>query len=110
MASDFTDIAEIGHLRHRAVEVTADSANRQLVLRYQRHRFVRQTTVRSTVPAEVDEGGMTFRIRIAPEGKWETDLHVALTMGGEDGQDLRADLQSHQQTVRTGMREDLAHG
>ncbi|KAB1921368.1 amylo-alpha-1,6-glucosidase [Micromonospora noduli] len=108
MASDFTDIIEVGQLRQRAVEVSADSANQQLVLRYQRDRFVRETTVRSTVPAEVDERGMTFRIRIAPDGKWETDLHVSVTMGGEDGRDLRADLQSHQQIVRTGMREDLA--
>ena len=94
MASDFADIAEVGQLRQRAVEVTADSANQQLVLRYQRDRFVRETTVRSTVPAEVDEQGMTFRIRIAPEGKWETDLHVAMTMRGEDGRDMRADLES----------------
>ncbi|WP_091401348.1 glycogen debranching N-terminal domain-containing protein [Micromonospora saelicesensis] len=107
MASDFTDIVEVGQLRQRAVEVSADSADQQLVLRYQRDRFVRKTTVRSTVPAEVDEKGMTFRIRIAPEGKWETDLHVSVTMGGEEGRDLRADLQSHQQIVRTGMREDL---
>ena len=51
---------------------------------------------------------MTFRIRVAPEGRWETDLHVGVKMGGEGGQDLRADLESHQQTVRMGMREDLA--
>lgn len=108
MASDFTDIVEVGQLRQRAVELTADPAGQRLVLRYQRDRFVRETTVRSTVPAEVDEQGMTFRIRIEPEGKWETDLHVSVTMGGEEGRDLRADLQSHQQTVRTGMREDLA--
>ncbi|WP_430500966.1 amylo-alpha-1,6-glucosidase [Micromonospora trifolii] len=107
MASDFTDIIEVGQLRQRAVEVSADSASQQLVLRYQRDRFVRETTVRSTVPAEVDEQGMTFRIRIEADGKWETDLHVSATMGGEEGRDLRADLQSHQQTVRTGMREDL---
>ncbi|MEU1679393.1 glycogen debranching N-terminal domain-containing protein [Micromonospora zamorensis] len=107
MGSDFSDIAELG-LRQRTVEATADSANNQLVLRYQRDRFVRQTTVRSTLPVEVDEGGMTFRIRIDAEGQWETDLHVAMTMGGEDGQDMRAHLKSHQWAVRTGMREDLA--
>ncbi|MEU8183301.1 glycogen debranching N-terminal domain-containing protein [Micromonospora sp. NPDC049044] len=109
MGSDFTDIAEIGHLRRRLVEVTPDSANRQLVLRYQRQRFVRQTTVQSTEPVEVDEEGMTFRIRVAPEGKWETDLHIGLTMGGEGGQDVRASLESHQRAVRVGMREDLAN-
>ncbi|MDG4808961.1 glycogen debranching N-terminal domain-containing protein [Micromonospora sp. WMMD1120] len=108
MGSDFSDIAEIGHLRQRAVEVTADSSHQQLVLRYQRQRFVRQTTVRSTAPVDVDEGGMTFRIRVDAGGKWETDLHVAMTMGGADGEDVRASLESHQRAVRTGMREDLA--
>ncbi|MFI6780263.1 glycogen debranching N-terminal domain-containing protein [Micromonospora sp. NPDC050276] len=108
MASDFTDISEVGQPGQRSVGVAADSASSQLVLRYQRERFARQTTVRSTEPAEVDEEGMTFRIRIAPDGKWETDLHVTLTMGGECGRDLRADLDSHQRTVRQGMREDLA--
>ncbi|MGC4846373.1 glycogen debranching N-terminal domain-containing protein [Micromonospora sp. DT15] len=109
MGSDFTDIAEIGHLRQRAVEVAADSTNQQLVLRYQRQRFVRQTTVRSTEPVEVDEGGMTFRVRIAPEGQWETDLHISMTMGGAEGQDVRDSLESHQRAVRTGMRESLAN-
>ncbi|MGI5522278.1 glycogen debranching N-terminal domain-containing protein [Micromonospora sp. CA-259024] len=107
MGSDFTDIAEVGHLRQRTVTVTADSASHQLVLRYERERFVRETTVRSTAPVEVDEGGMTFQIRIAPDGKWETDLHVTMTVGGEGGRDVRANLQAHQQTVRVGMREDL---
>ncbi|GLZ58621.1 glycogen debranching N-terminal domain-containing protein [Micromonospora sp. NBRC 107095] len=107
MASDFTDIVEVGQVRQRAVEVTADPAGQQLVLRYQRDRFIRETTVCSTVPADVDEQGMTFRIRIPPEGTWETDLHVTVTMGGEEGRDLRADLRSHQQALRTGMGEDL---
>ncbi|WP_433131678.1 amylo-alpha-1,6-glucosidase [Micromonospora sp. CA-240977] len=109
MGSDFTDIAEIGHLRRRTVEVTPDSANRQLVLRYQRERFVRQSTVQSTVPVDVDEEGMTFRIRVDPDGKWETDLHIAMTMGGEGGQDVRDSLESHQRAVRVGMRVDLAN-
>ncbi|MET8231523.1 glycogen debranching N-terminal domain-containing protein [Micromonospora sp. NPDC005298] len=108
LGSDFADIAEVGALRQRAVHVDADSARHRLVLRYQRERFVREATVSSSAPAEVDEGGMTFRIRLDPEGRWETDLHVSLTIQGEKGQDMRAHLDSHQQAVRGGMREDLA--
>ncbi|MBM0234331.1 amylo-alpha-1,6-glucosidase [Micromonospora sp. STR1_7] len=107
MSSDFADINDIGELRQRAVQVDADSAHHRLVLRYERQRFVRETTVSSTAPVEVDESGMTFRIRIDPEGQWETDLHVAMTIHGEGGQDMRASLASHQQAVRSGMREDL---
>ncbi|WP_406076590.1 glycogen debranching N-terminal domain-containing protein [Micromonospora sp. NBC_00858] len=108
MGSDFVDIVDVGERRQRVVRATADSARHQLVLRYARERFVRETTVSSTAPAEVDEKGMTFRIRIAPEGKWETDLHVTMTIRGEGGRDLRSALESHQQIVRGGMREDLA--
>ncbi|MFG1871746.1 amylo-alpha-1,6-glucosidase [Micromonospora arborensis] len=108
MASDFADIAEVGQLRERDVRVAVDPAGNRLVLRYERERFARETTVQSTAPVEVDEGGMTFRIHLAPGGTWATDLHVSLTIQGEAGQDLRAGLQSHQQAVRGTMREDLA--
>ncbi|MEV4498228.1 glycogen debranching N-terminal domain-containing protein [Micromonospora arborensis] len=108
MASDFADIVEVGQLRERAVQIVVDPAANRLVLRYERERFARETTVQSTAPVEVDEGGMTFRIHLAPGGTWETDLHVSLTIQGEAGQDLRAGLQSHQQAVRGTMREDLA--
>ncbi|WCN83445.1 amylo-alpha-1,6-glucosidase [Micromonospora sp. LH3U1] len=108
MGSDFTDIAEVGQLRGRTAQITADSAGHQLELRYARERFARKTTVQSTAAADVDEGGMTFSIRIDPGGSWETDLHVSMTIGGEDGRDMRAGLQSHQQAVRRGMSEDLA--
>ncbi|MEV4656053.1 glycogen debranching N-terminal domain-containing protein [Micromonospora sp. NPDC049301] len=114
MGSDFADLADLAdvaagrELRQRAVEVTADSARNQLVLRYGRERFVRETVVSSTAPADVDERGMTFRIRIEPEGTWETDLQVTMTIRGEGGRDLRNDLESHREHVRGGMREELA--
>ncbi|MDG4758989.1 glycogen debranching N-terminal domain-containing protein [Micromonospora sp. WMMD710] len=108
MGSDFADIVEVGDPRRRDVQIEADSARHQLVLRYERQRFVRETTVSSTAPVEVDEKGMTFRIRIPPEGQWETDLHLAMIIRGEGGQDMRASLESHQKAVRGGMREDLA--
>ena len=108
IGSDFADISEVGDPPERAVQVDVDSARHRLVLRYQRQRFVRETTVSSTAAVDVDEQGMTFRIRIAPEGQWETDLHVAMTIRGEADQDMRASLQAHQSAVRTTMRDDLA--
>ncbi|GGO24535.1 amylo-alpha-1,6-glucosidase [Micromonospora parathelypteridis] len=107
VASDFADIAEVGQLRERDVQIAVDSAGQRLLLSYERERFARETTVQSTAPAEVDEGGMTFRIHIAPGGSWVTDLHVSMTIRGEEGRDLRAGLQSHQQAVRGTMRDDL---
>ncbi|MFG1883674.1 glycogen debranching N-terminal domain-containing protein [Micromonospora sp. NPDC049102] len=107
MGSDFADINEIGDVRRRNVRVDVDSARQRLTLRYERQRFVRETTISSTAAVDVDEGGMTFRLRVSPHGRWETDLHVVLAVVGEGGQDMRASLQAHQRSVRTGMREDL---
>ncbi|MEV1333275.1 glycogen debranching N-terminal domain-containing protein [Micromonospora costi] len=107
IGSDFADTAEIREPRSRDVAIIADQERRQLRLRYTRDRFVRDTTVSSTVPVDVDEGGMTFRIRIPPEGNWIADLHVAMTIEGAGGRDLRADLDEHRHHVRRGMREDL---
>ncbi|MCO1598979.1 amylo-alpha-1,6-glucosidase [Micromonospora sp. RHAY321] len=114
IGNDFADLSDVARAAERreptrrAAQITADSARRQLVLRYERERFIRETTVSSTAPVQVDERGMTFRIRIEPEGAWETILHVTMTIHGEGGRDLRNDIESHRQHVRGGMREDLA--
>ncbi|MFC3501646.1 glycogen debranching N-terminal domain-containing protein [Micromonospora krabiensis] len=108
VGTDFADTAEIRQPRHRDVRAIADPARRQLRLRYERGRFLRETIVTSTQPVEVDEGGMTFRVRLGPEGSWATDLHVGMTIHGAGGRDLRVSLESHRDHVRRGMREDLA--
>ncbi|RKF23983.1 glycogen debranching N-terminal domain-containing protein [Micromonospora globbae] len=107
IGSDFADTAEIRQPRERPVEVVADPARNQLRLRYARGRFARETTVTSTAPVDVDEGGMTFRIRVEPEGEWITDLHAVAIIRGAGGRDLRADLAQHRHHVRRGMRDEL---
>ncbi|PWU59305.1 amylo-alpha-1,6-glucosidase [Micromonospora globispora] len=105
MGSDFADTAEIKSPQPRRTEVLMDKG--QLRLCYERGRFGRETTISSTEPAEVDQGGMTFRISVAPNGTWTTNLHVATTIRGAGAQDLRASLEAHQRIVRQDMREDL---
>ncbi|TWJ22863.1 glycogen debranching enzyme [Micromonospora endolithica] len=104
---DFADTSEIAQPRPRSVVVNPDPARGVLRLRYERERFVRETTVASSAPVEVDDTGMTFRIRVEPNGQWRTDLRVTMTIGGEGGRDLRESLQSHRHQVRREMREDL---
>ncbi|MET7750448.1 glycogen debranching N-terminal domain-containing protein [Micromonospora sp. NPDC005367] len=107
VGSDFADTSEIQQPRTRDVSVVADSERRQLRFRYTRDRFVRQTVVTSTAPVDVDEHGLTYHIRIEPEGEWVTDLHVATHIEGAGGRDLRAGLEEHREHVRRTMREDL---
>ncbi|MER7457857.1 glycogen debranching N-terminal domain-containing protein [Micromonospora sp. NPDC126480] len=110
MGSDFADVAdtaEDGRRPRRHVHVRADTILHQLRLRYRHRRFDRETVVTSTEPAEVDEQGMTFRIRVPPHGQWENDLHVGMIVHGEAGRDMRADLATHRLHVTRDMREDL---
>ncbi|MFI7217253.1 amylo-alpha-1,6-glucosidase [Micromonospora maritima] len=109
IGSDFADTAEILRPGPRESVVVADTDRRQLRIRYERGRFTRETYVSSTAPVEVDGRGMTFRIRVEPNGEWHTDLHVGMVIHGAGGRDLRADLESHRKRVHEDMRADLAH-
>ncbi|MEU0153126.1 amylo-alpha-1,6-glucosidase [Micromonospora fulviviridis] len=108
MGSDFADTSEILRPAPRRPVVVADPVHRQLRICHQRGRFTRETIVTSTAPVEVDQRGMTFRIRVAPDGEWHTDLHIAMIIHGAQGRDLRASLEFHRRHIRQDMREDLA--
>ncbi|SCF28882.1 Glycogen debranching enzyme (alpha-1,6-glucosidase) [Micromonospora viridifaciens] len=107
IAADFADTAEIRQPRPRRTVATATSVRRQLRLCYQRDRFVRETVITSTAPVDVDEGGMTFRIRLDPDGEWHTDLQIEMIIHGSGGRDLRTSLEAHRQQVHQDMREEL---
>ncbi|MDI5940798.1 MULTISPECIES: amylo-alpha-1,6-glucosidase [Micromonospora] len=107
IASDFADTAEIKKPRERRIVAVPMPAEGQLRLFYQRERFARETVVSSTAPVEVDPGGMTFRIRVPPNGSWTTDLHIGMIMRGAGARDLRSSLEAHREQIRRDMREDL---
>ncbi|EEP74315.1 amylo-alpha-1,6-glucosidase [Micromonospora sp. ATCC 39149] len=107
IASDFADTVEIKEPRARRVVVTPMPAEGELRLRYQRERFTRETVVSSTAPVDVDPSGMTFRIRVPPNGSWTTDLHIVMIIQGAGARDLRASLEAHRERIRRDMREDL---
>ncbi|WFE39428.1 glycogen debranching N-terminal domain-containing protein [Micromonospora sp. WMMD998] len=108
IGSDFADTAEIHQPGPRRPATTADPERRELRIRYQRERFTRETVVSSTAPVEVDSRGMTFRLRIEPNGFWRTDLHVDMVIQGAGEHDLRTDIEAHRQQVRQSMADDLA--
>ncbi|MET7968286.1 glycogen debranching N-terminal domain-containing protein [Micromonospora sp. NPDC005305] len=108
IGSDFADTAEILRPGPRRPMVVADADHRQLRICYERDRFGRETVVSSTAPVEVDQRGMTFRIRVAPNGAWHTDLHIGMIIHGAGGRDLRSSLEAHRRHIRQDMREDLA--
>ncbi|MBM0256630.1 glycogen debranching N-terminal domain-containing protein [Micromonospora sp. 4G55] len=67
--------------------------NGRLHLGYQRDAFRRETVISSTTePAQVDERGLTYQIRIEPHGQWTTTLHVRGLVLRPDGEDVREHL------------------
>ena len=92
IASDFADLFEIKHQREKKGSTTPTVEENGLRLTYRRQGFHREARISSTAPAEVDRGGMTFRIRIGPHGEWTTRLHVATMIYGARGEDIRATL------------------
>ncbi|MFI2652084.1 glycogen debranching N-terminal domain-containing protein [Micromonospora fulviviridis] len=104
--SDFADIFEIKDVRNKSGTYYTQVDGGRLRLGYQREAFCRETLVSSTVPARVDEQGLTYHVRLEPHGQWTTNLHVqALGLGGRD---LRESLEGRPGRSRGQIRQDLA--
>ncbi|MFI7285046.1 glycogen debranching N-terminal domain-containing protein, partial [Micromonospora chersina] len=106
VASDFADLFEIKDVRNKRGRYFIRVDGGCLRLGYQREKFCRETLISSTAPAQIDEQGLTYDVRLGPHGRWSTDLHVQAL--GLDGRDLRESLQGARGRARKQMRQDLA--
>jgi glycogen debranching enzyme len=91
--SDFADLFEVkdaaakkGKHYHRVEEG-------RLLLGYGRESFARETSISSSVPAQVDENGLTFSVRIEPHQTWTTDIDVVTARLGTGGRLVRPKYQ-----------------
>jgi glycogen debranching enzyme len=75
-ASDFADLFEVKDAQEKKGQLYQEIRDRVLVLGYRRGTFRRETWISSTEDAELDEGGMTFRVHIEPHEEWTTSLDV----------------------------------
>ncbi len=80
--SDFADLFEVKDALKKQGRYERTAERDRLVLSYERDRFARQTAITSSEPAEIDEHGLTFRIRLEPKGRWSTSLDVAAVQMG----------------------------
>jgi glycogen debranching enzyme len=76
-ASDFADLFEVKDALEKKGTYKTTAREGKLFLEYKRESFGRATVISSSVPARVDKAGLTFKARIEPHGKWETNLDVA---------------------------------
>jgi glycogen debranching enzyme len=105
VGSDFADLFEIKDVQSKKGEYYTQIEDDCLRLGYQRESFQRETAIFSSVPAQIDEGGLTYDVRIGPHEEWVTDVHV--TTLGANGQEVRESLQGYPGTPRRDRRREL---
>ena len=102
--SDFADIFEIKDAVGKKGKYYHRIDKQQLLLGYERETFRRETTISSTAPAQLDEDGLSFSLKIGPHSSWTTELAVVTALVGRGGE-------ARQAQVRAGSTDGAAeHG
>ncbi|AUX29140.1 MULTISPECIES: glycogen debranching N-terminal domain-containing protein [Sorangium] len=81
-AADFADLFEVKDMLPKKGERYHRIEDNRLVLGYRRERFVRETWISASQPAQIDPDGLTFRVSIEPHGRWSTCLDVVAAIDG----------------------------
>ncbi|HEX4690715.1 MAG TPA: glycogen debranching N-terminal domain-containing protein [Solirubrobacteraceae bacterium] len=81
VAADFADLFEVKDGQVREREVTATAENGQLVLRYRRGSFLRETRIAVSGPATIEPGAVRLRASLTP--REERTVTFVLTPYGE---------------------------
>ncbi|MDG4764381.1 glycogen debranching N-terminal domain-containing protein [Solwaraspora sp. WMMD406] len=104
--ADFADIFEIKEHQPKRGVRSVSRGDRRLHLRYERDTFRRDTIVSSDKPATVDDGGMTFDIRLEPHGRWDAELQVEPIINRGDGGSASV-WEAYRGRIRPQVREEL---
>ncbi|MFC6022449.1 glycogen debranching N-terminal domain-containing protein [Plantactinospora solaniradicis] len=102
---DFADVFDAREARPRRGRAVTTVEGGRLRLCYQRNRHVAETIVSSSEPADVDEGGLTFRIELGAHGQWSTTLQAIGVVRGAGGRDVRENLRGYNQNRPEKRRE-----
>jgi glycogen debranching enzyme len=76
VGADFADLFEVKDALAKKGETSARVEDGVLVLAYERGDFVRETRIRASREAQLDEKGFTFKLRIDAHDEWNTCLFV----------------------------------
>jgi glycogen debranching enzyme len=74
--SDFADLFEVKDALAKKGETYRRIDDGVLVLGYRRDDFVRETRIRVSKPAAVDDNGFTFSVSVEPHSEWTTCVFV----------------------------------
>jgi glycogen debranching enzyme len=106
-ASDFADLFEVKDALKKLGTYDSQIEDGKLHLGYQRESFRRETVISASAVALVDEGGLTFSIRIEPHASWTTDLDVVTSQAGAGGTYARPKYERGQKRARPNMERSL---
>jgi len=80
--SDFADLFEVKDALHKRGTTYWRIESEHLVLGYRREEYVRETWIVAP-DARIDEGGVTYQVRLEPHGEWSTRLEVRVVSSSE---------------------------
>jgi glycogen debranching enzyme len=103
---DFADLVQ-RDVRDRAGRLYAKVEDGRLRLGYQRDEFQREVVISSSVPANVTDRSLSWRVRIGPQQEWSTHLDVEPLVRGAGGHHLRASLNAGSGPDDRPPRQDL---
>jgi glycogen debranching enzyme len=107
---DFADLFEVKDALKKKGAYSTRLEEGRLVLAYQRDTFSRSTAISSSQPCALDEQGLTFNLKLGPQGSWKTGLDVvtAVLEAASDGGDEGPALAWQVRRPRTDMARNLA--
>jgi glycogen debranching enzyme len=105
--SDFADLFEVKDALQKLGDYSIEVEDGRLRLAYRRDTFHRETMISASAPAEVDEAGLTFRVRLEPHGTWTTDLDVVTAQGGAAGSYIRPKYERGRKLAKPNMGRSL---
>ncbi len=106
-ASDFADLFEVKDALKKIGRYASRIEDGRLFLQYARETFKRETVISASAPASVDEGGLTFAVRVEPHGSWTTDLDVVTSRGSGGGTFSRPKYARGLKRARPNMERSL---
>ena len=105
-ASDFADLFEVKDALVKKGRYYTKIDKKRLVLGYRRESFERVTTISASAPVKLDKKGLTFKVKIEPQGSWTTDLDV-VTAAGAGGTYARPKYERGKRQARPNMERSL---
>jgi glycogen debranching enzyme len=97
VGSDFADLFEVKDALEKKGKYSARVDRGRLVLGYQRDTFAKATAITANGPVKFDRKGLTFKVRVPPQGEWSAEVQVSVSLlggGGREPKRAKRDLAS----------------